>query len=217
MSCQDLLVRQLPCPSTYLFTLWKTAVLRLCHASSDHSIGRNWRRWRPAGTSATLLSVLMLSAFLLGSLLQHSASAVTLATPSHSTTIALTADETRLVVVNREANSVSIIQVKDAQGNDVANKLAEIAVNVEPRCVAVHPNNQVAYVTNAINGTVSFVDLVQNRVATTVGVGTEPAGLRSDAERQPALCSEPYSGLGIYPQHEHATRPDYPCDAAGWA
>ena len=33
-----------------------------------------------------------------------------LATPSRSTTIALTSDETRLVVVNREANSVSIIQ-----------------------------------------------------------------------------------------------------------
>ena len=133
MSCQDLLVRQLPCPFTYLFTLWKTAVLRLCHASSDHSIGRSRRRWQPVGASATLLSVLMLSAFLLGSLLQHSAGAVTLATPSHSTTIALTADETRLVVVNREANSVSIIQVKDAQGNDVANKLAEVAVNFEPR------------------------------------------------------------------------------------
>ena len=44
----------------------------------------------------------------------------TAATPSHSTTIALTSDEQRLVVVNREANSVSIIQVKDAQGNDVA-------------------------------------------------------------------------------------------------
>ena len=37
-----------------------------------------------------------------------------LATPSRSTTIALTSDEQRLVVVNREANSVSIIQVKDA-------------------------------------------------------------------------------------------------------
>src|SRR5262245_51153265 len=46
-----------------------------------------------------------------------------IAAPTRSTTIALTPDETRLVVVNREANSVSIIQVKDANGNDVANKL----------------------------------------------------------------------------------------------
>ena len=42
--------------------------------------------------------------------------AQTLATPSRSTTIALTSDETRLVVVNREANTVSIIRVKDAAG-----------------------------------------------------------------------------------------------------
>jgi hypothetical protein len=48
------------------------------------------------------------------------------ATPSHSTTIALTSNEERLVVVNREANSASIIRVKNAQGNDVANKIAEI-------------------------------------------------------------------------------------------
>src|SRR5262245_21284678 len=80
---------------------------------------------------------------------------------SRSTTIALTADETRVVVVNREANTLSIIQVKDANGNDVANKLTEIAVGQEPRCVAVHPTDHAAYVTNGISGTVSVVDLVQ--------------------------------------------------------
>jgi YVTN family beta-propeller protein len=94
----------------------------------------------------------------------------------HSTTIALTSDELRLVVVNREANSLSIIQVKDAQGNDVAVKLDEIAVGLEPRCVAVHPNGQVAYVTNGISGTVSAVDLVLGKVAKEVSVGTEPRG-----------------------------------------
>jgi hypothetical protein len=57
--------------------------------------------------------------------------AATLGSPSRSTTIALTSDETRLVVVNREANSLSIIQVKDAQGGDVAIKLDEIAVGLE--------------------------------------------------------------------------------------
>jgi YVTN family beta-propeller protein len=100
----------------------------------------------------------------------------TLATPSRSTTIALTPDETRLVVVNREANSVSIIQVKDGQGNDVSNKLTEIGVGEDPRCVAVHPNNQVAYVTNGISGTVSVVDLVLGRVAATIAGFTEPRG-----------------------------------------
>src|SRR5262245_17566232 len=96
--------------------------------------------------------------------------------PTHSTTIALTSDETRVIVVNREANTVSIIQVKNANGNDVAVKLAEIGVGQEPRCVAVHPNDRVAYVTNGISGTVSVVDLVQRREVQQIQVGTEPRG-----------------------------------------
>jgi YVTN family beta-propeller protein len=98
------------------------------------------------------------------------------AAPTRSTTIALTSDERRLVVVNREANSVSIIQVKDRNGNDVANKLAEIAVGQEPRCVAVHPTDRVAYVTNGISGTVSVIDLVRGREVQQIKVGTEPRG-----------------------------------------
>ena len=100
----------------------------------------------------------------------------TTATPSRSTTIALTSDETRLVVVNREANSVSIIRVKDANGNDVAEKLTEIGVGEDPRCVAVHPNDEVAYVTNGISATVSVVDLALGRVVRNVPTGTEPRG-----------------------------------------
>src|SRR5262245_49584447 len=105
-------------------------------------------------------------------------------TNHHSTTIALTSDETRLVVVNREANSVSIIQVKDANGNDVipATKLTEIGVGEEPRCVAVHPTDRAAYVTNGISGTVSVVDLVLGRVAATIKVGTEPRGCALTAD-----------------------------------
>ena len=102
--------------------------------------------------------------------------ASTAATSSHSTTIALTSDEQRVVVVNREANSLSIIRVKNAQGNDFGNKLAEIGVGEEPRCVAVSPNDQEAYVTNGISGTVSVVNLGQRRVVTNIKVGTEPRG-----------------------------------------
>src|SRR4029450_9898527 len=59
----------------------------------------------------------------------HTSEAI--AAPTRSTTIALTSDETRLVVVNREANSVSIIQEKDANGNDDEKKLFEIGVGQE--------------------------------------------------------------------------------------
>ena len=97
-------------------------------------------------------------------------------TPSRSTTIALTSDEQRLVVVNREANSISIIRVKNNQGNDIARKIAEIGVGEEPRCVAISPNNRFAYVTNGISGTVSVVHLRQRRVVRTIDVGAEPRG-----------------------------------------
>jgi len=104
------------------------------------------------------------------------------AAPTRSTTIALTSDETRAVVVNREANSLSIIKVKNANGNDVGVKLAEIGVGEEPRCVAVSPNDQLAFVTNGISGTVSVVSLVQNRVVKEIRVGTEPRGCALTAD-----------------------------------
>jgi YVTN family beta-propeller protein len=164
------------CTAAHLFNLHRNIELRLFHSYAGHPRYRGRRRWGPAGALATVLSALVLNAFLLGGLLQDSAGAATLATPSRSTTIALTSDERHLVVVNREANTVSIIQVKDAANNDVAIKLDEIGVGVEPRCVAVHPNDKVAYVTNGISGTVSVVDLVQRRVVKEVTSGTEPRG-----------------------------------------
>ena len=98
------------------------------------------------------------------------------AAPTRSTTIALTSDEERLVVVNREANSVSIIRVKNANGKDVNNKIDEIPVGEEPRCIAIHPSDRAAYVTNAISGTISVVNLHQRRVVAELVVGTEPRG-----------------------------------------
>jgi YVTN family beta-propeller protein len=99
------------------------------------------------------------------------------AAPTRSTTIALTPDERRLVVVNREANSVSLIRVKNANGADVSNKIAEIPVGEEPRCVAIHPDGVAAYVTNAVSGTVSVVNLNQHTVVgKPLNVGTEPRG-----------------------------------------
>jgi DNA-binding beta-propeller fold protein YncE len=130
-------------------------------------------RWRPVGVLAVVLTALLIA-----TLLQDPAGAATLATPSRSTTIALTSDETRLVVVNREAHSVSIIRVKDANGNDVAERLAEIALGfVEPRCVAIHPDDEVAYVANALTADVSVISLTELReVLPRVPVGTEPRG-----------------------------------------
>jgi DNA-binding beta-propeller fold protein YncE len=164
------------CTAGHLFKLQKTNNLRLFHPYTGHPMYRAWRHWSSTGALATVLSALVLHAFLLIGLLHSSAGAQTLATPSRSTTIALTSDETRLVVINREANTVSIIQVKDAQGNDIAEKLAEIAVGLDPRCVAIHPNDEAAYVTNGLTADVSVISLTDLREVGRVRAGTEPRG-----------------------------------------
>jgi YVTN family beta-propeller protein len=88
----------------------------------------------------------------------------TLPVATRSTTIAMTTDDTRLVVVNRETNSVSVIQVRvrvfGVPIDTEPVKLGEAAVGKEPRCVALNPDNTEAYVTNGASGTVSVVSLV---------------------------------------------------------
>jgi YVTN family beta-propeller protein len=137
---------------------------------------------RVAPRSVMALMAVLVGLVGLGAAAQKVAPPPILATPSHSTTIALTSDEQRVVVVNREANSISILRVKNVQGNDIANKIAEIGVGEEPRCVAIHPNDQVAYVTNAISGTVSIINLSQRRVVKNIKVGTEPRGCALTAD-----------------------------------
>ena len=127
------------------------------------------------------------------------------AAPTRSTTIALTSDETRLVVVNREANSVSIIRVKNINGGDVSNKIAEIPVGEEPRCVAIHPSNRAAYVTNAISGTISVVNLNQLRVVSELDVGTEPRGCALTADGSLLYVANPKA------QYRSST-PAFRCD-----
>jgi YVTN family beta-propeller protein len=99
--------------------------------------------------------------------------------PSRSSTIAITSDDRRLVVVNRETNSVSVIEVRDHDGKDAKRKLAEIVVGTEPRYVALHPQDHEAYVTNALSNSVSVIALEGERafqVVADIPVGTEPRG-----------------------------------------
>lgn len=106
--------------------------------------------------------------------------------PTRSTTIAITNDGTRLVVANRETNTVSIIRVGRQQQTlfqgtiivDVPpDKLGEVAVGPEPRCVAVSPDDSEAYVTSSGNGTVSVINLLGTpTVSAEILVGTELRG-----------------------------------------
>ena len=100
--------------------------------------------------------------------------------PSRSTTIALTSDDRRLVVVNREKNSVSIIQVRNENGEDVEELIAEIPVGRDPRFVAISPDDKKAFVTNGGDGTVSIIDLTSHPPALyghPIKVGEEPRGI----------------------------------------
>ncbi|MDX2197795.1 MAG: YncE family protein, partial [Phycisphaerae bacterium] len=100
-------------------------------------------------------------------------------TPTRSSTIALTSDDRFAVVVNRETDSVAILEVRDANKNDTANLLAELAVGDEPRNVALLPDDSTAFVTNTASGTVSVIALDADNgfsVTDDIAVGTEPRG-----------------------------------------
>jgi len=99
---------------------------------------------------------------------------------SRSSSIALTGDDTRAVVVNRQKSTASVLKVRNADGTDASQLLAEVPVGKEPRFVALSPDDKYAYVTNAVDGTMSVIDLTANTpvaVGTAVHVGIEPRGI----------------------------------------
>ena len=104
----------------------------------------------------------------------------TLFRQGRSSTIALTRDDKRAVVVNRQKNTVSVIRVRSDDGQDVSQLLGEVPVGKEPRFVALSPDDARAYVTNAVDGTMSVIDLtgaVPQVVGTPINVGFEPRGI----------------------------------------
>jgi YVTN family beta-propeller protein len=118
--------------------------------------------------------------------------------PTKSSNIAITTDNRFLVVVNRQNDTVSVIEVRDTSGRDVGRKLAEIDVGAEPRFVALTPDNQEAYVTNAEDGTVAVIRLVNpNRfqVVETIDVQEEPRG----------VCISPNGKYAFVAQHTPGT------------
>ncbi|MBK8970651.1 MAG: beta-propeller fold lactonase family protein [Hahellaceae bacterium] len=91
----------------------------------------------------------------------HPVQPTTAVNPSRSSTLALTSDDRRLVVVNRQKNSVSVFKVRTPDGHDLEDLITEISVGRDPRYVAITPDDQFAFVTNAIDGSVSVIDLKQ--------------------------------------------------------
>src|SRR5438046_6632469 len=99
-------------------------------------------------------------------------------TPTRSSTIRITKNDKLVVAVNREANSLAVLQVRKGE-RDVFAKLAEVPVGIDPRFVAVDPAGKLAFVSNGASGTVSVVSLAGDTRFTVIGeipVGNEPRG-----------------------------------------
>jgi YVTN family beta-propeller protein len=92
--------------------------------------------------------------------------------PTHSSPIALAANDAFLVNVNPEADTISVFSVLPEP-----TKLAEVTVGGDPSSVAIHPDSVTAYVANARDGTVSVVDLQSRTTEASIDVGAEPSGV----------------------------------------
>ncbi len=97
--------------------------------------------------------------------------------PTSSQPLALSADDSLLIVANPDNNSVTFFDPKNGNA-----KLAEITVGKEPNGVALSPDGLRAYVANTIDGTVTVLGInrgaaTYGNVLATVTVGTEPYGL----------------------------------------
>ena len=79
--------------------------------------------------------------------------------PTSSQTIALSADDAVLGVVNPDSNSVSFFDVRPGTNQ----RIAEVRVGIEPNSIAITPDGARAFVANTVSGTIP--------------VGTEPYGL----------------------------------------
>jgi YVTN family beta-propeller protein len=97
----------------------------------------------------------------------------TIATPPRrsSAALAITADGTRLAAVNPPANSLTLVQLYPAL------VVAEIAVGLDPRTVALDEAAGRAYVANRGSATISVVDLEAQAVVAEIPVGARPYGV----------------------------------------
>lgn len=93
--------------------------------------------------------------------------------PSYSSSIALSDDDSTLVVANPLDGSISVFNV----AGDANTKLAEIKTGDQPRTVAIRPDKRFAYVTNEGSATLSVIDLAALKKVTDVAVGSDPYGV----------------------------------------
>jgi hypothetical protein len=104
-----------------------------------------------------------------------------LAGASHGSTIALTGDDSRLIVANHDVGTASVFSIDYASNAlPTLTKLAELAVGGEPSAVAVHPDGDTAFVLSRLDQKLFKITGISSStpvVAGSVAVGSEPTGL----------------------------------------
>jgi YVTN family beta-propeller protein len=92
---------------------------------------------------------------------------------SYSSSIAISDDDSLLVVANELNGTVTLINI----AGDANQKLAEIQTGERPRTVAISPDKHFAYVTNSASGTLAVIDLSSQSKVADIAVGGEPYGV----------------------------------------
>lgn len=92
---------------------------------------------------------------------------------TQSSPIAIGANGQTLLNVNPESDTVTVFNASTSS----PTKVAEINVGGEPVSVAIHSNDQTAYVANTFAGTISVVNIAAQSVTDTIPVGAEPMGV----------------------------------------
>jgi YVTN family beta-propeller protein len=106
--------------------------------------------------------------------------ATTAAGPSHGSAIALTPDDTRVVTVNRDAGTVTIISVDYTDTQPKMTLVAEMPVGGEPWQVVVDACGHTAYVVLRKDQKVVRIDNIDGVIpimGPSVAVGSEPTSL----------------------------------------
>jgi mono/diheme cytochrome c family protein/DNA-binding beta-propeller fold protein YncE len=99
--------------------------------------------------------------------------------PSHASSIALSPDDTRAVVANREAGTASIFSIDWSAGAPVLTKTAEIAVGGEVSSVAMHPSGSFALALSRVDQKLVRIDDLAGtpKIGATLATGSEPTGV----------------------------------------
>lgn len=99
--------------------------------------------------------------------------------PSHSASIAVAPDDSRIIAANRQAGTVSIFAVDWTAGRPALKKTGEVAVGAEVSAVAMHPSGTYALALSRVDQKIVRIDDLGGtpKAGASVKTGSEPTGL----------------------------------------